>query len=73
MVLWRGDKKSQGGGPEQHVEVLFRMFFSVAKEIRARAATQRAARHHFLQPSSGEWAAGRGSAPGHRSAGATSP
>lgn len=34
-------KKSQGGGPEQHVEVLFRMFFSVAKQITARVATQK--------------------------------
>lgn len=44
-VRWGGGlgahKKSQGGGPEQHVEVLFRMFFSVAKQITARVATQK--------------------------------
>ena len=37
-----GALESQGGGPERRVRVLFRMFFSVAKQITVEVATQRA-------------------------------
>lgn len=37
-----GALESQGGGPERRVRVLFRMFFSVAKQITVQVATQRA-------------------------------
>lgn len=36
-----GTQESQGGGPERRVRVLFRMFFSVAKQITVQVATQR--------------------------------
>lgn len=36
-----GALESQGGGPERPVKVLFRMFFSVAKQITVQVATQR--------------------------------
>lgn len=36
-----GALESQGGGPERCVRVLFRMFFSVAKQITVQVATQK--------------------------------
>lgn len=36
-----GGRGSQGGGPVRRVKVLFRMFFSVAKQITVQVATQR--------------------------------
>lgn len=47
------------------------VFFSCKTDYSAGCNTKGVPMHHFLQPSRSEWAAGRGSSPGYRSAGAT--
>lgn len=66
---WVRVKKANVGVLNAALKFCFGCFFQLQNRLQSRLQHKGKSMHHFLQPSRGEWGAGRGSSPGNLGAG----